>query len=128
VQSGPHHAADVARLVRMNASRAQLAFAMLDSVSSLAISPISEQLRRRIMYSAVLAVNDVNEGPLRPLADAICEACQRRLRCQAVVCAQTTAQRTTDDGAAARTRTPGPRGVCCEAGPGVCRRRGGSGD
>ena len=52
VQGGPHHAADVARLVRMNDSRAQLAFAMLDSVSSLAISPISEQLRRRLVSAA----------------------------------------------------------------------------
>jgi hypothetical protein len=52
VQSGPHHAAEVARLVRMNHSRAPLAFAVLDSVSSLAISPISDQLRRRLISAA----------------------------------------------------------------------------
>jgi hypothetical protein len=52
VQSGPHHAADVARLVRMNDSREQLAFAVLASVSSLAISPISDQLRRRLLSAA----------------------------------------------------------------------------
>jgi hypothetical protein len=52
VQSGPHHAADVARLVRLNDSREQQAFAVLDSVSSLAISPISDQLRRRLLSAA----------------------------------------------------------------------------
>jgi hypothetical protein len=52
VQSGPHHAAEVARLVRLNESRQQLAFAVLDSVSSLAISPISGQLRRRLVSAA----------------------------------------------------------------------------
>ena len=52
VQSGPHHAADAARLVRMNDSREPLAFAVLDSVSSLAISPISDQLRRRLVSAA----------------------------------------------------------------------------
>jgi hypothetical protein len=52
VQSGPHHAADVARLVRLNTSRDALAFAVLDSVSSLAISPISDQLRRRLVAAA----------------------------------------------------------------------------
>ena len=52
VQSGPHHAADVARLVRMNDRREPLAFAVLDSVSSLAISPISDQLRRRLLSAA----------------------------------------------------------------------------
>jgi hypothetical protein len=52
VQSGPHHAAEVARLVRMNDSREPLAFAVLDSVSSLAISPISDKLRRRLLSAA----------------------------------------------------------------------------
>jgi hypothetical protein len=52
VQSGPHHAGDVARLVRMNDSREPLAFAVLDGVSSLAISPISDQLRRRLVSAA----------------------------------------------------------------------------
>jgi hypothetical protein len=52
VQSGPHHAAGVARLVALNDSRGQLAFAVLDSVSSLAISPISDQLRRRLISAA----------------------------------------------------------------------------
>jgi hypothetical protein len=52
VQSGPHHAADVARLVRMNDSREPLAFGVLDSVSSLAISPISDRLRRRLVSAA----------------------------------------------------------------------------
>jgi hypothetical protein len=54
VQSGPHHAADVARLIRINDSREPLAFAVLDSVSSLAISPISDQLRRRLVRAASL--------------------------------------------------------------------------
>jgi hypothetical protein len=52
VQSGPHHAAEVARLVRLNDSRKQLAFTVLDSVSSLAISPISDHLRRRLVSAA----------------------------------------------------------------------------
>jgi hypothetical protein len=52
VQSGPHHAADVARLVRLNDRREPLAFAVLDSVSSVAISPISDQLRRRLLSGA----------------------------------------------------------------------------
>jgi hypothetical protein len=52
VQSGPHHAAGVARLVRLNDSRKQLAFLVLDSVASLAISPISDELRRRLVTAA----------------------------------------------------------------------------
>lgn len=42
----------MARLVRLNDTRQRLAFAALDDVSSLAISPISDQLRRRLEHPA----------------------------------------------------------------------------
>jgi hypothetical protein len=52
VQSGPRHAAEVARLLHASDSREALAFGVLDSVSSLAISPISDAFRRRLVSAA----------------------------------------------------------------------------
>ena len=54
VQGGPHHAVAVARLVRRNDHPGHLATAVLGSVSSLAISPISDPLRRRLLATTRL--------------------------------------------------------------------------
>jgi hypothetical protein len=52
VQSGPRHATEVARLLRAADSHEQLTFAVLDSVSSLAISPIAHAFRRQLLSAA----------------------------------------------------------------------------
>ena len=54
VQSGPYHDPQVARLLHGSDGRDQLAFEVLDGVSSLAISPISDALRRCLVIAATL--------------------------------------------------------------------------
>lgn len=65
VQASPRHAAQVARLMRLNDRHRPLAFAVLDSVSSLAISSISNELRHRLVSAASLTpgVTASSSGP-----------------------------------------------------------------